>query len=196
MPRAADFLGDARLRPVRMPYGSPFKPIGLALGSGPSALEVLLASHEQQPALPALRSTWKARKGGRAAPLLLVVLYGDQAALCGPAGEDAPAHVGLDPGQVERICKEALEQPDRHAALRALATIPPKNATMYVYRLSSFVLYQLLRDERLLARVRQEIDAAFAHGDPDLGDLKSMRLLQRVILECLRLHPLATALPR
>ena len=32
---------------------------------------------------------------------------------------------GLDRGQVERICREALEQPDRHAALRALRDVLP-----------------------------------------------------------------------
>lgn len=30
---------------------------------------------------------WKARHRGQAAPVLLAALYGEQAALCGPAGE-------------------------------------------------------------------------------------------------------------
>ena len=117
----AQFLHGVTRR-VQMPEGCGFEPLGLALGCGASALEVLVAAHDQEPALPALRSAWKARRGSRAAPVLLVVLYGDKAALCGPAGEDAPAHVGLDPGQIERVCREALEQPDRHAAMRALAS--------------------------------------------------------------------------
>ncbi|MFH1219064.1 MAG: hypothetical protein V1694_01245 [Candidatus Eisenbacteria bacterium] len=57
--------------------------------------------------------------------MLLVVLFADKAALCGPSGEDAPAHTNLDPAQVERICLEALEQPDRHAALRSLRDALP-----------------------------------------------------------------------
>ena len=76
-----------------MPEGTRFKAGGLALGAGPSALEVLVATSESEPALPALRSAWKTRKGGRATPILLVVLYGDKAALCLwklPCGNDRP----------------------------------------------------------------------------------------------------------
>jgi hypothetical protein len=114
------FLDGVTLRPVKLPPSSNLKSMGLALGNGASALEVLVASHHEVPASPILRSVWKARKGGRAAPVLVVVLYGDKVALCGPGGEDAPVRIGLDPGQVDRICREALEQPDRHAALRSL----------------------------------------------------------------------------
>jgi len=117
-PRA--FLEGIQLRPVRITDGAGFESLGLALGNGTSALEVLVASHSSTPSLPTLRSIWKTRQGGRAAPLLLVVLYRDKAALCGPTGEDAPAYVNLDPGQVDRICREALQEPDRHAALRSL----------------------------------------------------------------------------
>ncbi len=114
------FLEGVPLRAVTLPKGCPFRAVGLALGNGNTPLEVVIATHPTEPRLPALRSAWKARNAGRAAPLLLVVLYGDEAALSGPAGNDAPAYAGLDPGQVERICREALEQPDRHAALRTL----------------------------------------------------------------------------
>lgn len=125
----AGFLDDLALRPVKMPGASGFTPVGLALGPGASGLEVMVATYPSEPALPTLRSVWKERKGNRAAPLLLVVLYGDKAALCGATGDDAPAHLGLDPGQVERICREALEQPDRHAALRALRDSLPQLQT-------------------------------------------------------------------
>lgn len=115
---SASFLLGFTLRRVTLPAKSPFRAHGLALGNGASPLEVLVAEATATPALPALRSAWKVRKDRRAAPLLLVVLYADRAALCGPAGDDAPACVDLDPGQVERLCREALEQSDRHAALR------------------------------------------------------------------------------
>src|SRR3972149_4848736 len=72
-----------------------------------------------------LRAGGRARSGGRAAPLLWVVPQAERASLCGPAGDDPPAYLGLDRGQVERICHEALEQPDRHAALRALRGVLP-----------------------------------------------------------------------
>lgn len=121
------FLSEFSLRQVRIPEGCPFNPVGLAIGEGSHGLEVLVADHSTSPSLPTLRSCWKQRHGGRAAPLLLVVLCGDKAALCGPTGfnDDPPAYVNIDPGQVERICIEALEQPDRHSALRALRDSMP-----------------------------------------------------------------------
>jgi hypothetical protein len=50
-----------------------------------------------------------------------VALYGEQAALCGPAGDDPPVRLGVDRGQAERLCRAAVDQPDRHAALAFLA---------------------------------------------------------------------------
>src|SRR5437773_6246535 len=114
------FLNGVSLRQVALPSGVPFSAIGLALGQGTSPVEVLVASSAAPPNATTLRSAWKGRNAGRAAPLLLVVIHGERASLCGPAGDDPPAYLGLDRGQVERICREALEQPDRHAALRAL----------------------------------------------------------------------------
>lgn len=122
---AAGFLDGYPLRQVALPGGVHFQPVGLALGHGTSPLEVLIASNAAPPNATTLRSAWKARNAGRAAPLLFVVLHGDKASLCGPAGEDPPAYLGLDRGQTERICREALEQPDRHAALRALRDVLP-----------------------------------------------------------------------
>ena len=121
----ADFLGGVTLRKVALSSGAGLQPIGLALGNGASPLEVVVASTAIPPNPLVLRSAWKARNAGRAAPLLLVVLHDGRAALCGPAGDDPPAYVGLDRGQVERICREALEEADRHAALRALRDVLP-----------------------------------------------------------------------
>lgn len=119
------FLEGTPLRRVSLPESVPFRPTGLALGQGPLPLEVLVAQSTAVPAPLTLRTAWKARNAGRAAPLLLVVLYDSKVALCGPAGDDPPAYLDLDHGQVERICREALEQPDRHAALRALRDVLP-----------------------------------------------------------------------
>jgi integrase len=47
----------------------------LAIGKGATPLEVLAAESSVEPNLPQVRSVWKARQGGRAAPLLLVVLH-------------------------------------------------------------------------------------------------------------------------
>ena len=53
------------------------------------------------------------------------MLHPDGAALCGPAGETPPVHPEMDAGQVERLCRETLAQPDRHAALRFLSQALP-----------------------------------------------------------------------
>lgn len=121
----ARFLDGLSLRPVSLPPGVPFAAVGLALGQGASPLEVLVASSTAVPNATTLRSAWKVRNAGRAAPLLFVVVHGERVSFCGPAGEDPPTYLALDRGQVDRICREALEQPDRHAALRALRDVLP-----------------------------------------------------------------------
>jgi hypothetical protein len=72
-----------------------------------------------------VRALWRARHGNTPSPLLLVVLYADgtatRAAVCGPAGSDPTVRTGLDPSQVERLAQIALDEPDRHAAIRFLA---------------------------------------------------------------------------
>src|SRR5437016_1611433 len=120
-----DFLAGVALRPVVISGGASVQAVGLALGNGASPLEVLVAKSPSRPNPTMLRSLWKTRNAGRAAPLLVVVLHADRASLCGPAGEEPPAYVALDRGQIERICREALDQPDRHAALRALRDVLP-----------------------------------------------------------------------
>lgn len=124
MPTAA-FLDGHPLRQVRLPASCPFQPVGLALGKGASGLEVLVTQSLASLRVPAVRSAWRERHGGRAAPLVLVVLHDGKATLCGPAGDDPPVYVGVDLGQAERLCREALQQPDRHAALRLLRDALP-----------------------------------------------------------------------
>lgn len=109
-----------QLEPIPIPSW-PFQPIGIAYGLGDSQqLEVLYSKHSQPPSQTQLRSAWKQRQDRRGIPLIVVVLYGEKAHVCGPSGEDPTVLLDLDPGQVERLCVEALEQPSRHAALRAL----------------------------------------------------------------------------
>ena len=76
-----------------------------------------------------LLSAWRARRGGRASPVLLVVRHAGGAALCGATGVTPPVYINLDVDQVERLCREALLQPDRHAALRFLAQALPSLET-------------------------------------------------------------------
>lgn len=122
---ATPFLNDHQLRPVTLPATFPFQALGLALGKGTSPLEVLVTLNTGEPRLPQVRSAWMSRRGNRAAPLMLVILHDGKATLCGPAGNDPTAYPGVDLGQAERICREALEQPDRHAALRCLRDALP-----------------------------------------------------------------------
>ena len=142
----ASFLEGIELRPVKLDSHASLRPVGLALGQGGSPLEVLVASSPRAPNSTTLRSAWKSRNAGRAAPLLLVVLHGEGVSLCGPAGEDPPAYLGLDRGQVEWICREALDQADRHAALRALRdTLPTLEADLAGLRNEGFLATQELR---------------------------------------------------
>ena len=116
------FLSDLDLRPLDLPETSDLRPVGLALGNGPQALEVAVMDSAHRPSTATLRAAWKARLKGRATPLLLVALHNGRAALCGPAGEQPPAHPDLVAERVERICRAALAEPDRHSALRFLRT--------------------------------------------------------------------------
>ncbi|MBC8425157.1 hypothetical protein H8E07_13620, partial [bacterium] len=109
-----------QLEPITLD-GWPFRILGIAYGQGPRLqLEVLYSKHDRTPNPTQLRTAWKSRQDRRGVPLLVVILHEEKAHVCGPSGEDPTVYPGLDPGQVERICQEALEQPSRQAALRAL----------------------------------------------------------------------------
>ena len=95
------FLGNLDLRPVSLPAGTSFRLVGLAIGQGASPLEVLVVEDDDAPASKRLRTLWKERNKGRAAPLLVVLLFGDRAVLCGPSasGDDPPVHAPIERGQ-------------------------------------------------------------------------------------------------
>ncbi len=102
---------------------------------------------------------WKARKGNRGAPLLLVILHSGKASVCGPDREEPPISHDMDIGQVERLCRKLLEQPDRHSALKLLEqTLPTFENTV-----------PGLRNEGLLALHELE------HGVPKRSDLRDAR---------------------
>ncbi len=122
-----EFLSDILSRPWSPKNG--LKPVGLFIGKGTNALEVAVAQTSQGTARSVLVDIWKARKGRRAAPLLLVVLHPDSTSITGATGEVPPVYENMDAGQVERLCREALGQPDRHAALRLLSQALPSLET-------------------------------------------------------------------
>ena len=61
--------------------------------------------------------------------MLLVVQHPNGWDLCGATGEAPPVFARLDRDRVERLCAEALDQPDRHAALRFLSQATPSIET-------------------------------------------------------------------
>ncbi len=108
-------------RPLKLDVGASAVAKGLYLGKGSLALEVVLVEASTLPAAQTVRGWWKDRVAGRSVPVMLVVVHGTSATICGPAGNPPPVHEGLDIGQVERLCIKALSQPDRHAAHLSLA---------------------------------------------------------------------------
>jgi len=97
------------------------KTLGFALGQGQAPLEVgVIMECATQPAVTAMRTAWKDRHGGRPAPVLLVAIYGNRAAICGPSGDNPPVLTNVELSQAERLCITALGEPDRHSALRFL----------------------------------------------------------------------------
>ena len=149
-----EFLSELLSRPWSPDGKSGVQSMGLFIGQGTNALEVAVAQAAQAPARSVLVETWKARKGRRASPLLLVVLYADSASITGATGEVPPVYEDMDVGQVERLCREALAQPDRHAALRLLSQALPSLETALPG----------LTNEGLLALHELE------HGVPKRGD--------------------------
>jgi hypothetical protein len=123
-----EFLPERAPRPLVLPGQVGLAPKALFIGQGQNGLEVAVLSAVVKPSAGALQAAWKVRRGGRASPVLLVALNGSEAGLCGPAGEDPPVR-WLNTGQVERLCRAALDQPDRHAALAFLAQALPSLET-------------------------------------------------------------------
>lgn len=161
------FLPEVEPRPDQKLEGhSNFKIRGYALGPGNGGLEVLIADALNQPRLPSIRSLWKDRNSGRPAPLLVVVLHQDRVLLSGPVGPDPPVYVDVDFGQAERLCREALEQPDRHSALRFLRdALPAIDSPLPGLRNEGFLAtYQLVNRAPQLA----EWCDAVRHSQPIL----------------------------
>lgn len=61
---------------------------------------------------------------------------------------------------------------------------------------SAFMLYALLKDRDLLERARAEADELFAGAEPNAEGIRRMTTTQQVLMETLRMYPIAPALPR
>ena len=102
---------------------------GLFAQKARSGLEVALVTAAAQPSTPEMRRVHKARRSGRASPVLIAALYpgaeDTRVSLCGPAGDAPPVWHDLDPARVERITGLALDEPTHHASARFLASALP-----------------------------------------------------------------------
>jgi cytochrome P450/CRP-like cAMP-binding protein len=78
----------------------------------------------------------------------------------------------------------------------ATAHAPYSNTLVYVAATAGFMLYELLRQPELLARVQAEVDVLFAQDTPDPSQLRQSRWLRGALLETQRFHPLSLSLPR
>jgi hypothetical protein len=127
---ASHFLAERTSRPITLPKQDGLVPKALFLGQGQNALEVAVIEALAMPSAGALQAVWKARRDGRASPLLVVALNGVEAALCGPTGEAPPVRFGVNREQAERLCRAALDQPNRHSALGFLSQALPSLETV------------------------------------------------------------------
>ena len=80
--------------------------------------------------------------------------------------------------------------------LLAYVHLPFVNGVAYAPRLCGYLLYELLRQPELFAKIRAEVDAVFAEGNLTMGSLRKMRWLYGACMEVLRMYPIAGALPR
>jgi len=164
----SEFLADLQPRQWQPTAGHPpLRPRDLFVGKGKNAIEVVVARLPGRPCRRLLLNEWKHRRGRRAAPVLLAALYPDGAGLCGAAGEEPPVRTDLDAGLVERLCREALDQPDRHAALRFLAQALPSLETTLPGLNNEGLL--ALHELRAGVPKRRDWDAARARAASALG---------------------------
>src|SRR2546427_24892 len=71
------FLSRRGGRSLNMEGPAGFRPLELPLGTGPMALEVAVLEATRRPTNPELRQLHDTRLGRRAAPVVVVVLWGD-----------------------------------------------------------------------------------------------------------------------
>src|SRR5437870_2391018 len=98
------FLSRREGRSLNIEGPAGFRPLELHLGTGPMALEVAVLEATRRPTNPELRQMHDTRLGRRAAPVIVVVLWGDgKAAICGPAHDELAVVAEADRDQIERL---------------------------------------------------------------------------------------------
>ena len=99
------------------------------MGKGSQGLEVAVMSAQSKPAAGILQKAFKERKGGRASPVLVVVMHSKGVSLCGTAGDQPPIFHTNDTSQAKRLCKYALSLPDRNSTISFLSEALPSLET-------------------------------------------------------------------
>ena len=174
------FLSDFQARPLPESPDRRLKSEKLVLGPGQPALEVAVLSADQKPERTTLKTAYKKRKKNRSAPVLLTVLHGGNADLCGPVGDDPPVRPNIHLKVVENFCRTALKKPNRHQAERFCDHFGPSIET----KLCGLHNRGLLSDHHLVHGVKNrqdwELSKAQAH--------KIYHLERKKLLEGLGFH--------
>ena len=125
MSAAEKFLHNFQSRPFPS-LVSGFKSEKLILGQGRDSLEVAILTSNNEPKISTLKDAQKKRKNHRASPVLLTVIHGEnQASVCGASGESPPVYKNIQLELVEKFCRTALKQSDRHRALKFCSRFLP-----------------------------------------------------------------------
>lgn len=148
-----EFLDDLVPVRVQLQLAAGMSVKGLYLGNGNPGLEVLTVAASGAPSAETLRKLWSERLGSRAVPLMVVAVHGVSATVCGPAGEKPPIRQ-IEAAQAERLCRKALAEPDRNAALRLLQDALPTLDT----ELAGVRNEGLLSDHELARGIRHRAD--------------------------------------
>ena len=93
------------------------------------SLEIAVFEASSRPSDGTMRDAFHGRRGGRAAPVLVVVLHDGGALLCGTGSDKPPVFEAKDVLQAERLCADALKSQDHHKAISYLKNAMPSLET-------------------------------------------------------------------
>jgi CRP-like cAMP-binding protein/cytochrome P450 len=102
----------------------------------------------------------------------------------------------LDQIDIARRVRYADGSPLRERDAKACTYFSYVMNSVYTNRLCANLLYALLKDPALMARVLVEVDAACAAGPVDMMALRHMPVLRAAMREALRLFPVVAGIPR
>ena len=145
-----------------------------------------------KPLASILQRAFKIRKGGRASPVLIVVIYPTGISFCGTSGDQPPIFEANDISQAEHLCSSALSLPDRNSAIRFLSDALPSLETQLpgISNEGLLSLHELTHG----ARSRPDWGEAAAKAQTVLGKSKK-ELIYALGFTCRQLDNLTELLP-